>query len=686
MSAKPAAAVLRRSVLEHGEKAALGAAVLIVLSALAATRWVPYAPEPAGILKRVAAARAAVNTGEWPRSEQQRFEAGADDQPRNLVDRRLFARYSVWPHYESSGRLSRRPGEELRLKEAVLVAVEDPIASAGQAFLRHRLVGAAEFSVEEGAADPRAAAPEDADLPDDLRPRRSPGAPWTPSVEEPSGTERHLGSVDFLETAPAGRGYSFAAFRAVFPIGDQVRRVVDAIHRPAAVARRLTEVLDFEVQRQQRQREDWTDWRPVDPQVFLDVARSAGGLDADVVPASVTDSAMTCPLPERLLGIWGAHASHPRLKAFELGEAELERELQYLRALVNVAADRAATTRREARRGGFNELLRDARRLETLLLDGASRPAGIGSRGAATSRGRRGHVAAGGEATLDALVADLAREMDPSARDEKLKDWIRRRATAAGELLLFRYLDFDVEPGCTYRYRVRLVLRNPNYGRPLAEADGAHVVAGPTRMTPWCEPSAPVAVPGTVKYFLTRVEPNRLRTLPEARLNFFQWDRGLGTTVQQELDVPVGRPVGGTAPATTIDAVRATFMQADYAFAARDTLVDLLPDIGLAAADHPDLQLPRGSRGLARVVEQAAVVTSDGDLATLDPLTSVDELLRAVHYKEQQDRVFEERRQTHRLDDGAEWGHPAPGPGTVMQPPRSNPLGRGGRKTPTSTR
>ncbi len=684
MSAKPVAAVLRRSLLEHGEKAALGAAVLVVLAALAATRWVPYAREPSGILARVAAARAALDAGGWPLSEQHPFEVGEADQPRSLVDRRLFARYSVWPDYESSGRLSRRPGVELRLKEPVLVAVEEPIVSAGQAFLRHRPISAAGFPADEGAADSPGAAAGDVELPDDLRSRRSPGAaPWTPGVAKTSVAERNPASADFGETTAAGRGYSFAAFRGVYSIGDQVRRVIDATHRPAAVARRLTEVLDFELQRQQRQRDGWTDWRPVDPQVFFDVARS-GGLDADVVPASVTDSAMTCPLPERLLGVWGAHASHPRLKAFELGEAELERELEYLRALVKVAADRAATTRREARRGGFDELLRDARRLETLLLDAASRPAGIGGGGAAGSRGVRGHVAAGGEATLDQLVADLAREIDPAARDEKLRHWVRRRAMAAGELLLFRYLDFDVEPGCTYRYRVGLVLRNPNYGRPLAEADGAHVVTGPTRRTPWCEPSAPVIVPGTVKYFLTRVEPHRARALPEARFSFFQWDSGLGTTVQQELDVPVGRPVGGTAAATTIDAVRATFTQADYAFAARDTLVDLLPDIALAAADHPDLQLPRGSRGQARVVEQAAVVTPDGELATLDPLTSMEELLRAVHYKEQQDRVFEERRQAHPADDGGGWGYPDPGAAT--QPHRSNPLGRGEWKRPASAR
>jgi hypothetical protein len=51
--------------------------------------------------------------------------------------------------------------------------------------------------------------------------------------------------------------------------------------------------------------------------------------------------------------------------------------------------------------------------------------------------------------------------------------------------LAVRYLDFTVEPGATYRYRVRVVVRNPD-----ADNDGKKDLLGP-----WSEPTGEVAVP-----------------------------------------------------------------------------------------------------------------------------------------------------------------------------------------------
>ena len=56
--------------------------------------------------------------------------------------------------------------------------------------------------------------------------------------------------------------------------------------------------------------------------------------------------------------------------------------------------------------------------------------------------------------------------------------------TRLSKYLLFRYFDFTVTPGNSYRYRVRLVLRNPNYKRPVEELVDASVAEGELRMTP----------------------------------------------------------------------------------------------------------------------------------------------------------------------------------------------------------
>ncbi len=59
---------------------------------------------------------------------------------------------------------------------------------------------------------------------------------------------------------------------------------------------------------------------------------------------------------------------------------------------------------------------------------------------------------------------------------------------------LFRYVDFDVQPGHAYQYRVQLVLRNPNYGKDPHILYNADSGKQPYRDTPWSEKS-PVASP-----------------------------------------------------------------------------------------------------------------------------------------------------------------------------------------------
>ena len=63
------------------------------------------------------------------------------------------------------------------------------------------------------------------------------------------------------------------------------------------------------------------------------------------------------------------------------------------------------------------------------------------------------------------------------------------------ECLLFRYFDYDIEPGKAYRYRVRLLLANPNYGfaaHCLEDESSAKTRYLETR---WSEATAVVHVP-----------------------------------------------------------------------------------------------------------------------------------------------------------------------------------------------
>lgn len=59
---------------------------------------------------------------------------------------------------------------------------------------------------------------------------------------------------------------------------------------------------------------------------------------------------------------------------------------------------------------------------------------------------------------------------------------------------LFRFFDFDVEPGKVYQYRVKLVFFNPNYEVPIRYLENYTDREGPYREAAWSEPSPPVSV------------------------------------------------------------------------------------------------------------------------------------------------------------------------------------------------
>lgn len=70
-------------------------------------------------------------------------------------------------------------------------------------------------------------------------------------------------------------------------------------------------------------------------------------------------------------------------------------------------------------------------------------------------------------------------------------------ARAAGPLVehrLFRFFDFAVDPGKTYRYRIKLVLKNPNAGVPPRFLENYEYAKGATRDADWSQPSSPVTV------------------------------------------------------------------------------------------------------------------------------------------------------------------------------------------------
>jgi hypothetical protein len=725
----------KKLAVDHGEKLAFGVIVVLVLLALVSTNWVPYEKEPEEITTKVAEAQSKLGQSGWPQEEQTKYQLTPEKQPREVVVAQLETPVLVTPLFAPSQKMT-KPLNELDnpLQEPELNPVKHMYVTQARVFVHERtepeeLANAGEG--DEGTSSgesgkPGASDKKDENVSDEFRSRGGlagggavPGGygagdsasmlgmamggyqPDYGSMEAPElamgetygagyysgmmggmpGEEGMEGGMGFASNIK-GRGYPFVSVRGVFEFKEQVRKFAEAIHRSPAEAYRTFEIIDFELQRQvlEVSPDQWSDWSKVDTNVLRDVIKTAAGLAPDPVQPTVTDSAITCPLPQRVFGVWDQQATHPLLKDFQLSEAEMDNELKYQYALLkSFMESKKSLPETGVQKKGFSDMQFDARQLQqgVMGLDSAydmqmsamsmmQGEAGMGAGMAAMAGGYPGGGIAGygggpqgstmgGDAAFKKFAEELTKELDPKEVDEQLRDYIKKRAQAAGSLLLFRYLDFNVVPGRTYRYRVRLELRNPNYGQNIASAGGvAQVVDGPTRPTPWSEVTEPITVEDTVKYYISKIEPARVRLYPEVRMNVFQYDQTLGTWVQQQLNVAYGQNVGGKAKAKQVDPAKQTNEEKDYVFKSNDVVVDSMPDISFNSAAHPDLKLAPNSRSQAGISEHALLVTQDHRLKDVDPLSQADALAKMEKYMEDQDEFFESmiRQQPTDLGEG----------------------------------
>ncbi|MGQ9762942.1 MAG: hypothetical protein ACUVQH_13630, partial [Thermogutta sp.] len=114
---------------------------------------------------------------------------------------------------------------------------------------------------------------------------------------------------------------------------------------------------------------------------------------------------------------------------------------------------------------------------------------------------------------------------------------------------LFRFVDYKVEPGKTYRYRVKLWLANPNYKLPPQVLEDEAYANEAWLLTDWSTPSNPVRVPADVGVLAGPAKAGRVAFI-EPRITLgvtvFQPSSGL-TKFMEFTDLPRGTIVDFTA-------------------------------------------------------------------------------------------------------------------------------------------
>lgn len=146
--------------------------------------------------------------------------------------------------------------------------------------------------------------------------------------------------------------------------------------------------------------------------------------------------------------------------------------------------------------------------------------------------------------------------------------------TSTKEKVMVRSLDFTVEPDVSYRYRLRIVVANPNHNWDLV-APGVDVKASELP-GPWSEPTEAVTVPADVATYVM-AKPMVPQNTPGGEALPFgvvRWKDDDGLTVVKTFDKFPGQVVGEVAPAYIPDPAGKKEISKSIDFTSHQVLLD----------------------------------------------------------------------------------------------------------------
>jgi hypothetical protein len=380
---------------------------------------------------------------------------------------------------------------------------------------------------------------------------------------------------------PVGRGYHVVAVRGVFPLREQVTEMVRAMGNSVSRhdAQEAIQMRDFKLERQTALPgpDPWRGkWEPVDRESTLDMFHNdILSFAPESVSDGIVDNHICMPLPVRLIGEWGRLATHPDVQQFVLTPEEVQVQLEYERKVIEKMKDDKDKQGKKVDKNGFAEFTNNTRK--------------VPKRGAAAEAEENSKPIH--QQILDDLAKAPKERLNEEQINAKLTDYINKHATPQDHLLLFRYVDFNVEPGKIYRYRVKLVVENPFRNRHAEEVKDPSLIQGDTRESDqWSEPTRPVYVPEDAKFFVTHVDGHAGRSqLPWAKVDLYQWFPSTGTVVNKDILASIGQLFGGLKIAEVLNPAEGVAEKEWVPFNTNDALVDVAPGFSLDPGLHKDM-------------------------------------------------------------------------------------------------
>ena len=268
----------------------------------------------------------------------------------------------------------------------------------------------------------------------------------------------------------------------------------------------------------------WSGWTTLDDESKYAITEQMPEADEELVPLPMRPETLVDPLPFLRAGYWtGVHVA--RLVPAELRNAPTPDE-------------NPSVMRSSGRRGRFNKLGSGSSSSMGMGMGmGMGMPGNEGFSGGGGSSGSSMSSGMGGSAQMSGMYGGS----DGSGGGQPEEAVVANTEPT----LMIRSVDYTVQPNSTYRYRVRLEIKNPNY----QHTDVNPGVDTTSRVLngPWSDPTTPVAVPSDVSIY-AQVAGKDPRRDDVVNFQVYRWDPAKGETVVKTDDAGPGFLVGEYGP------------------------------------------------------------------------------------------------------------------------------------------
>ncbi|MGP0068373.1 MAG: hypothetical protein ACLQGP_32845 [Isosphaeraceae bacterium] len=310
------------------------------------------------------------------------------------------------------------------------------------------------------------------------------------------------------------KGYRWVAITGTLDHGQMLAYYREALKNPAIAHPHYARL---DLQRKILQIDGtWTDWQDVDAKKNYEILDNIPEVEEELAPETVLPKNLVDRLPFLKAGLW---------------------EKVHIASLVPkekvVVPDEKAAPGGMRGRGG---MMGGGMMGRGMMGGGMMGPMGEGGGGpggmAEMMKGQSNRMMMGGG------MAEMGGGMSMGGSSETVGNFWKSEE----KKVMIRALDFTTEPDVTYRYRVRIVVFNPNYNRDDVSPGTDNKKK--TLLGPWSKETDPVTMPPDVMPYAVSTLPKNAQSDTKVRFDVVRFHPSDGVTVPYHFDASVGGLIG----------------------------------------------------------------------------------------------------------------------------------------------